>query len=220
MKDTKTALTLNSVIFVMGVLGAVFTFTGVRLTGANDTVSGFSALKYYTVLSNIFAAVISGAAAVCEYLYMKGKIKTVPTPLYVLKLSATTCVSLTFLIVMIYLAPFNPDGFFSMFTNSNLLFHFVIPVLSFTVFVFYEKTKSIKFYYTFVSVIPTLFYGIFYAVIAALNTADGEIIPEYDWYRFFYGGVFAAVAIYIVILGLAYLISFLLWKFNSRRLTK
>lgn len=215
MKKIKIALILNSVIFTAGVLGVVFTFTGVRLTGAEGTVSGLEALRYFTVLSNIFALLISGVAAIYEYLFIKGKITKIPTPLYILKLSATTCVALTFLIVMIYLAPFNPDGFFSMFDNSNLLFHFVIPVLAIITFVLYEKTEVIKFRYTFVSSIPTLVYGIAYAIVVALHTIDGEVIPEYDIYRFFYAGTLAAVGFYIVILGLTYLTSFLLWKLNK-----
>ena len=215
MKNTKIALILNSVIFAVGTLGVAFTFTGVRLTGATDTVAGFSALKYYTVLSNIFMTVVSGIAAVYGILITSGKVKEMPATLYCIKLAATTCVTLTFLIVMIYLAPFNPDGFFSMFTNSNLLYHFVVPILAFTVFVIYEKTEIIKYRYTFISVIPTLVYGIIYSVVALSHVSDGEFIPEYDWYSFFYGGTFFAIGIYIIILGISYLSAFVLWKLNK-----
>lgn len=200
----------------MGIIGTVFTFVDVRLTGSIGTSSGVDSLKYYTVLSNIVATFISGAACVRDYLFLKGKKGQFTRTFFALKLAGTTGVALTFLIVMFYLAPFNADGFFSMFYNSNLFFHLLIPLLSIIVFVFFENRNDIDFHYTFVSVIPTLVYGLFYAVNAALHTSEGEIIPEYDWYRFFYGGVWAAIAIYFVILCLTYLISFLLWKFNRK----
>lgn len=203
----------------MGVIGTVFTFADVRLTGSGGTSSGADSLKFYTVLSNIVATFISGAACVRDYLFLKGKKGQFTKKFFALKLAGTTGVALTFLIVIVYLAPFNADGFFSMFYNSNLFFHLLIPILSIIVFVFFENRSDIDFHYTFVSVIPTLVYGLFYAVNAALHTSEGKIIPEYDWYRFFYGGVWTAITIYFVILCLTYSISFLLWKFN-RKLSK
>lgn len=219
-KKYRIALTLNSIILAFGILGTFFTFADVKITMSFGTASGVDSLKYYTVLSNIAATFLSGVAIVYEYRLLKGKIMKFGKTFLVCKFSATVCVSLTFVIVMLYLAPFNPDGFFAMFTNSNVFFHFLIPILSVVVFVFYEKGSALEFKYTFYSVFPTIIYGTAYAVNAALNTANGEVIPEHDWYRFFYGGTTTAVILYAVITVLCYSISFLLWKANGKRHVK
>lgn len=103
-----------------------------------------------------------------------------------------------------------------MFTNSNLFYHFVIPLLSLITFLFFEGTDKIKFKYTFAGIIPMFLYGVFYSINVFTHLENGVVSPVYDWYGFLKNGVADVFFVIPVILGATYLISYLLWEFNKK----
>ncbi|MDY6367456.1 MAG: hypothetical protein SPL13_02950 [Clostridia bacterium] len=214
-KKTFIALIINCIIAVVGILGAVFSFTDVKITGSPVLIENSNSLQFFTFQSNIIVTVLCVIAAVYEYLNIKKGVQ-IPKILIGLKIAATVGVALTFMVVLLYLAPFNPYGFFSMYTNNNLLFHFLIPVLATVNIIFFEGRKDVEFYYTFIGMIHMIVYSVYYNLTIVFNLKDGQISPDTDWYRFYYNGTGIAILIIFATLLTTYLISFLLWKLNRK----
>ena len=111
------------------------------ITTSDGIIKGskLNALKYFTVQSNIFM----GISAFISLVYLLFKKDRYPTWLTILKLISTTCLTLTFLTVIGYLAPLM--GLFNVFLGANLYMHLFIPVVSIFTFIFIEPKVDLKF---------------------------------------------------------------------------
>lgn len=139
--------------------------------------SKLHALKYFTVQSNIFM----GISALISLIYLLFKKDKYPTWIVILKLMSTTCLTLTFLTVLGYLAPLM--GIDMVFLGANLYMHLIIPVVSIISFIFIEPKVELKFKWNFFSAIPSGTYGIVYiSCLIAFN--DYGNIEGWDWYAF------------------------------------
>lgn len=139
--------------------------------------SKLHALKYFTVQSNIFM----GISALISLIYLLFKKDNYPTWIVILKLMSTTCLTLTFLTVLGYLAPLM--GIDMVFLGANLYMHLIIPVVSIITFIFIEPKVELKFKWNFFSAIPSGTYGIIYiSCLIAFN--DYGNIEGWDWYAF------------------------------------
>ena len=218
MNKFKIAAVLNFLIIIFVTFATVFMFKGIYFMGneLSLTETGIGFLKYFTVQSNIFIGTIALIFLIYEILLISNRIKDIPTWAYILKHIFTVGVMLTFLTTALFLAPVAKTGYFSLFKNSNLFYHFIIPVLSFSTFVFFEKTDKIKFKYVFAGVLPMLLYGIFYTINVFVHTENGKILPRYDWYGFVAGGISSIFISFPIMLIATYLISFVTWKFNKK----
>jgi hypothetical protein len=124
-----------------------------------------------------------------------------------LKYAAAVSVGLTFTVVMTFLGQIY--GYRMMFSGSSLWFHGLIPLLAMTEFIFCNKTPmSSK--DNFWAVVPMLAYGIVYVGNIFINGIKGN-----DWYGFIRWGYGVGAVIFMVILGITYLIGFLLRKLNK-----
>lgn len=217
MTKLKISIILNFIITILVIIATVFMIEGIYFMGEELLLSekGFGLFKFFTVQSNVLMGVISFIFLLFEIKALKNKNKEIPKCLYILKLVFTVGVVLTFLTTALFLAPTSVHGYFSLFKNSNLFFHFVIPVLSGVTFVCFEKSDKIKFKYVFAGVFPMLVYGIFYTINVFMHTVDGKILPEYDWYGFVAGGMSSIFISFPVMLISTFLISFSMWKFNK-----
>ena len=212
MKDNlNKAFILNILIVVLVTVATVWMMTSPALLAL--TASRLGALKYFTVDSNILVGVAALLMAISQY---RGK---VAPWLYVLKLVATVGVTITMLVTVFYLGFVVSTGYFSMFQGSNFFFHLIVPLLSIIVFVFFEKTDCIAFKCNFLSFIPIVLYGIYYAVSVLTHMENGAVQKGYDWYKFFQFGTKSIIIVYPFFLGFAFLVSFILWKMNKRLAT-
>lgn len=130
---------------------------------------------------------------------------------------AATAIGLTFFVVFIIFSILFKRGLLSFIRNSNLFYHFIIPVTSIVNFIFFEKTDLIKFKNTFFGLIPTILYEMFYTSNVLLNMKDGKVLPAHDWYYFTQNGLLIAISIPFVMLGITYIIALIIWKFNKSR---
>ena len=209
MKDNlNKAFILNILIVVLVTVATVWMMTSPALLAL--TASRLGALKYFTVDSNILVGVAALLMAISQY---RGK---VAPWLYVLKLVATVGVTITMLVTVFYLGFVVSTGYFSMFQGSNFFFHLIVPLLSIIVFVFFEKTDCIAFKCNFLSFIPIVLYGIYYAVSVLTHMENGAVQKGYDWYKFFQFGVKSILIVYPFFLGFTFLVSFALWKVNKK----
>lgn len=193
-KAQRTSFFLNLLIVLLTIFAiwsmlADFRFMSEPSKPAVLSSANAKAFKYFTVDSNVFAGIISLVMIIVQLLIDKGKgrLKKIPKLLHLLKLAATTGVTLTMLVTAFFLAPFQYD-FFSLFMDSNLFLHLVIPLVCIVTFVFFEPA-DISTAQTFAGAVPMLIYAIFYSTNIILHLQNGQTSHDYDWYGFLDGGV-------------------------------
>lgn len=218
MKKVRLSLVSNLLIFIFTVFATVVMFTGFKFMEGDLplSINGLEAFKYFTVESNIMMGIIALVFFLFEIRIVRKRDKRIPTWIYDLKLIFTVGVTLTMLTTVFFLAPTTPFGYFSMFKNANLFYHFLTPVLSIITFLFFEGTNKIRFRYTFVGVVPMILYAIFYVWNVISHAENGTINIMYDWYGFFAGGTSNIICVVPIMIGSTYLISYLLWYFNRK----
>ena len=211
------SLILNIIIVVLTILASIIMFTGFKFMHGYEIIlesTKIGMFRFFTVDSNLLIGIVSGIFAFKEIQYLKGKIDFIPVRYYILKLMATSAVSLTFFVVFAYLGPISKEGIPSMLMNSNLFFHLIIPVFSILNFILFERTENIKFKYVVYGTLPTFFYGMYYLINVLIHMEEGKISTTYDWYWFAQNGVWTAIIVVPVIFLISYIISLILWKLN------
>ena len=208
---------LNSINVIFVTIATLMMFLGIHFMKSDFIleVSGISLLKFFTVESNI----LMGVTSLIIVLYSV-KNKIIPTWLNRLNLISTTAVTLTLLTVVFYLAPVSKYGYFSLFQNSNLFYHLIIPILSIICFVINTNSKTIKTKDSFCGLIPTFLYSIYYIINALFHIKDGKVLAEADWYGFFSNGLFGSIITIIIMYLCSYAISkaliYLNYKYNKK----
>ena len=216
MKKYKISFVFNIIIVLMVVFASFAMFTGFKFMHGMEPVLESTKLgmfRFFTVDSNMFMGIVSLLFIIFEYRLFKNKI-SIPKWLYILKLMATCGVALTFLVVFLYLGPIFEGGIKGLLMNSNLFFHFLIPVFSIITFIFFEKNNLLFFKDSFYGMAPCLVYSVYYIINVLIHVENGKVSPEYDWYWFVQNGIWTAFIVVPVILLFTYLISLFLWRFN------
>lgn len=156
---------------------------------------GLSSLKYYTTLSNLFAGIVSIVLLACAFL--QGGRGPVPEILSLLKYASAVSVSLTFLVVLVFLGP--RMGYRSLFAGEQLFLHAVGPLLTVLTFALSPLLPGLSLRDSFLAVLPTLFYGAAYAGNLLINGL-GEGEETNDWYGFALGGLKSIPAVLLIVL--------------------
>lgn len=218
MKKIKVSLILNIIIVLLVIFATIFMFTGFKFMpgGSLLEVSKVEMFKFFTVDSNILMGIVSLIFIIYEKKLLKNKIKEIPKKVYILKLIATSGITLTFITTSFFLAP--SYGFYAMFNNSNLLFHLVVPVLSIITYIFFEKHDN-KYKYAILGIIPMFLYSIFYTTNILIHLNNGGLTFKYDFYGFLQGNLNNIYIVIPVIYLISYVISVLL-VFGNRKIKK
>lgn len=163
----------NILVAVVGIIGIVW-----LLIESSDKADVF---KFFTVLSNIFVSLLGligifvyGASIAKEKSYVK-------EALQVLKLIAVVAVTITFLMVIIFLAPNDKTGF-NYYGGSQLFLHLITPLVAMFSFIFLEYQTKLRFRFFFFPIFFALVYGVFYVIFAFTAPAGAQI----DWYGFLF----------------------------------
>jgi hypothetical protein len=189
---------------------------------ANMQVSGIRSFKYFTNLSNYFAAI---AALICIPYNVKNIRKgtnLLPRGVYLPKFYATVTVTVTFLTCVFFLAPINililaPYGvppvraYLFMFAGNTFILHFLTPVLSILSVILLDATEGFDKKYVKYGMVFVFFYAILYVVMVVF------IGPEKggwtDFYHFTFGGkMYMAPVSGVVMLFFTWLIARCEWK--------
>lgn len=219
-RNIKISLIINIIIVLLTVFATIIMFIGFRFMHGSEPIletTKFGVFKFFTVDSNVFMGIVSLAFIIEETKLLKGKIKDISKTMYIFKLMSTTAVTITFLTVFLYLGPISDGGIISMLQNSNLFFHFIIPVLSIITFILFEKTDKLELKNSLYGIIPTLLYASYYVTNILIHMENGKVSPIYDWYWFVQNGVWTAFIVAPFMLLIAYITSLLLWKINKIR---
>ncbi len=217
-KTQQIALTLNIVIFLMAVAGCVLCFGEIYVVQTKILEHGIKFIKFFTVQSNILGGLTALLYIIFSLRENKTK-KAIPAWVFVLRYIAIIDLTITFLVVALLLAMLCDEGYLSMYVNANFFFHFAIPVLCVISFVFFEKAPKLKFKYTFLGLIHLVLYAIFYLtiVLTHFNYQTGKVDLLYDWYGFAQAGLLVAFAFAVGLLGIGYLIAFVLYKIKNKQ---
>lgn len=216
----KLSYIFNYLIFIFTIIAFLIMFTGFKFTFVEEPVletTKFGVFKFFTVDSNLLMGISAFLFLYQERKLMSGKIKEIPFVYYLFKFMTTVSVSVTMLVVFFYLGRIAKGGLISLLQNSNLFFHFIIPLLSIITFTIFERTNRIKFSYVICGLIPVLIYGIFYVINIITHIENSVISPVYDWYYFAQGGIGKIYITALIILAFTYVVSLLLWIINRKK---
>ena len=166
------------------------------------TSKGFVNLKFYTTLSNIFAAVVAGV-------WIADHVKKKDSPVLSLwKLMSASAVGVTFMVVLGFLGPLY--GFGTMYVGSNFFLHLVVPVMAMIEFVVFNERKLTVKDNLFV-IFPPLVYGTVYVINTFINGLAGN-----DIYGFLRWGYPIGLLIFVAICFVAFLIGMVLRFLNAK----
>lgn len=173
---------------------------------------GWLAFQYYTMDSNIFAAITSILLIIA--LLTKGK----PSKLVnSLRYYSTCCVTVTFIVVITILVPL--DGWDTLpsrlFMETDLWLHTVGPLLNLFSFLFFEHEYKLENKEIGLALIPTILYAVVAVVLNLVKVIDGP----YPFLRVYDQGPVKTVMWIVLIGAMVCFIAFLL-KFANTKLQK
>ncbi len=158
---------------------------------------GLGALKYFTVLSNLFQAVTSIAWVVMLVRQSRGRIPGPSRRLCRLKYAAAVAVGLTFFTVLLFLGPLY--GYESMYDHANLWFHLVVPLLAMVDFALLDRAATVPLGDFRFAMLPMLAYAVYYIGNLLVNGV-GKGANTNDWYGFAKAGLRGAILAFVIIL--------------------
>lgn len=168
-----TDLLLNGVIFLVTAVITVFVIF--RRDGRWDPEKGKWAMRFFTVLSNLFCA--GAALLMCLFPDSRG--------VWMLKYAGTAAVTVTMLTVFLFLAPsMGKGGLAKLLKGADLFMHLITPLLALVSFCVFEK-RGMSFGTALFGMISVILYGpwYLYRVVYAPEEKRWE-----DFYGFNKGG--------------------------------
>lgn len=169
----------------------------------------WGAFQYYTMDSNIFAAITS--IFLIFALLSKGEVSK---KIRNFRYYSTCCVTVTFIVVITILVPI--DGWHTLttrlFKGTDLWLHTVGPLLNIFSFLFLEGSAELDKKENLKALIPTLIYAV---IAIALNLAR-VIYGPYVFLKVYEQGVLMTFVWIVLISALVYGIAFLLKLGNTK----
>lgn len=193
-------------ILFIGLDALVIAFVALSATTNLFTVnsalwnSGFWKFRYFTVDSNVLAALAVLAALPFKYRRLING-KPLPSWCAVFCFVGVTASTVTFMTVMLFLGP--NLGYYNMFLGNNMLLHLICPVCMALSFIFdFGAEKKLKIAYTPLSILPTAVYAVLYFIMVlgiGLENGGWE-----DFYGFNMGGMWylSGVAMFLATYGI------------------
>lgn len=183
---------------------------------------GWKCFKFFTVLSNVFVAIVSFILLFYNVKNIINDTFILPKLIFALKFVATVSVALTFITAVLFLGPyvtFYGKSYFSMFTGNNFFMHLITPLLAIFGLIFCEQTDRFSFKNTFWGLLPTALYSIVYVIMVVFIGEENG--GWNDFYGFTFGGhmwaaPLSAIAMLLATYGCASLIWFLHKKWNKK----
>ncbi len=220
----------NVVSLIMNICIVLFTTHCMIETFRTDIVrdpkwfglSGIHSLRFFTVLSNLFVAIVGIVIIVYAIKNLIHDTNNYPKWLTLLKHISTTAVTLTFVTVVFFLAPTYVTmgySYFDMFTGNNFYMHLVTPLLAIISFVLFEPLHQVTTKNNFWVLLPVALYSIMYFVMVVLVGEENG--GWADFYNFTFGGhnwaiPLSATGMLLVTFGLGFLLLKLHNKANKK----
>ena len=215
MKRIKVSLALNIAIVILVLLASIFMFAGIKFMPDKTLLelSKVEMFKFYTVDSTILLGIISLIISIYEIKLLKNKINEIPKTVYILKFIATSGITLTMLVTLLFLVP--QYGIYAMYSNNNLFLHLIVPLLALISYIFFEKYDN-KYSYSILGIIPMFIYSIYYMSQVLIHINDGGLTIKYDFYGFLQGNLNNIYIVIPIMYLFSYLIATVLITFNKK----
>ena len=198
----------------------IFTFLSVLGCMIYIFINSKRPFKMFTTQSNFVAGIVAGIIIIFDILIILNKIKDLPKWLKIIKMIVTTGVTLTFLVVTLYLgfvAVAMGYSYFLVFENTNLFFHLFTPLSALFSFILFEGTTEIKKRYTLLNLLHMGCYSIFYSINVFTHlTPEGKVDRKYDWYYFIIGENWTFAIVITGMVLITFGIGFILWFMNKK----
>ena len=214
----KVSVILNSLIFIFTLFATISMIIGFKFMGQFEVLSerNFKSFRFFTVDSNVFAGLISLAYVIYKCTASGKKRETLPRAFYILKLAATTGVTLTMMVTVFFLAPTSNGNFLRYFMNSNFFMHLITPLLCIISFIFFEAADAEKLVITIPGILPMLLYSFYYTPNILIHLDNGKVDPAYDWYHFLAGGLNTIWFVIPLLYAATWIFAFGLWAANKK----
>lgn len=215
-KNTKQILSIiiNSFIFVSTAIVATDGF----FNGAGDGqlgnfVIGFGYFQAFTMDSNILAGIASLFVAICGMKSLVKKENTAPKWVEYFHLMGTTCLFLTIITVVLFLAPMEGKNFLIMFKKDMFFFHLLNPVLSIISFTLLQKNHRLTKKSFLFGLAPTVLYSVIYFLMVV-------VFKKWeDFYNFTFGGKYYLIPVVLIVMYSAVTgLSLLLIKLHNKNI--
>lgn len=201
-KRCVAAIVIDVVIIILGILG----------TYIEIYENGLGMLGYYTVDSNILMV----GCCFLDIIYQVRELQGQKNLIWIkdIKYTGVCCMTITFCIVFFVLAPMGGlEGYLRIFFEGALKYqHFLCPILAVVSFLFIDRFQiTLKRGMVYVALIPTIIYAV---ITTSLNIARVMHGP-YPFLYVYEQSVGMSVFWCVLIIGIEYLIVWLLWKINQ-----
>ena len=193
------SLVMNAAVFLMVLFAMLWFFTPDGNDGAgNMTHGGAAVFRYFTVDSNILAALACLLLIPYNIKSLRRGEDAIPKWALTLKLVGTVAVMLTFAVVMLYFLPLVGFGT-ELISGANLPLHLLCPLLAMISFCFFERGLFVTKTRLLLGIVPSVLYGTVYLInVIFLQTWE-------DFYYFNVGGFWYLT--YLLFPALTYLLA-------------
>lgn len=176
---------------------------------------GNQTFTFYTENSNVFSAVVCLLVVLAQ---LRGLVTGRPLPRWVktLKFIAACCLTMTFLTVVLVLAPYYPKqgGVVFLLTESSMLYHHLLnPLCVFVSFVFLERDPKLPARCIPLALVPTVLYG----SVALWANIRRLIVGPYPFLMVYEQTPAQSVLWCAVILAMNLFCAWLVWRLGGNR---
>ena len=176
---------------------------------------GNQTFTFYTENSNVFSAVVCLLVVLAQ---LRGLVTGRPLPRWVktLKFIAACCLTMTFLTVVLVLAPYYPEqgGVVFLLTESSMLYHHLLnPLCVFVSFVFLERDPKLPARCIPLALMPTVLYG----SVALWANIRRLIVGPYPFLMVYEQTPAQSVLWCAVILAMNLFCAWLVWRLGGNR---
>ena len=214
----KISVIMNILIFIFTLFATISMIIGFKFMGQFEVLSerNFKSFRYFTVDSNVFAGLISLAYVIYKFTPNGKKQDKLPRTFYILKLAATTGVTLTMMVTVFYLAPTSNGNFLRYFMNSNFFMHLITPLMCIISFIFFEAAEPAKITVSIPGILPMLLYSFYYTPNILIHLDNGKVDSAYDWYNFLAGGLNTIWFVIPLLYFVTWIFASALWAANKK----
>lgn len=169
-------------------------------------------MYYFTTLSNIYAGIMALILAIYSAYHFDDDNFKMNRILKIFHLTSATSLALTFVTTVLFLTPMVIAlglPLSKIYGGYLILFHVINPIIHIITYMFFYKSSLRKLDILY-GIIPMGIYTIFYSIMVATHNMV-------DIYNFTFGGHLYMMAVMIpLMLGVTYLLSFLLFTLNRK----
>lgn len=213
MKNSRNRyfIVINLLIFVFALIAVPVSLTvGSRSSRLDHlTMPHWQHIVTFTLLSNIFLSITALVTAI-----IKMRRKNTPPSLDTWYLTAATAGMITFLTVVLFLAPMramNGKDYFDLLLEPMFFLHFLNPVLAAISFMFLLKDHKTTLNSRLIAMLPILIYAIPYVLFVVIL----QIWP--DFYGLTFGGKYYLMPLVFAVFSLiSFLIASVLSYFHNK----